>query len=82
MRGSGRASRATRSAPGVSLLRALLPSLAVVLAVIFAVGLAVPVLPLHVHQGLGIDAFVVGLVAGSQFAASFFSRPMAGRYAT
>jgi quercetin dioxygenase-like cupin family protein len=28
-----------------------------------------PVLPLHVHQGLGLGTFVVGLVAGSQFAA-------------
>ncbi|WP_245330357.1 MFS transporter [Bradyrhizobium sp. AS23.2] len=39
-----------------------------------------PVLPLHVHDGLGLGPFVVGLVAGSQFAASLISRPVAGSY--
>jgi len=39
-----------------------------------------PVLPLHVHDGLGLSLFVVGLVAGSQFAASLISRPWAGHY--
>jgi MFS family permease len=67
--------------PAASLLRALLPSMVVVLAVFLAVGLAVPVLPLHVHRDLGLGPFVVGLVAGSQFAASFVSRPSAGHYA-
>ncbi len=36
---------------------------------------------LHVHQGLGLSTFVVGLVAGSQFAASLVSRVWAGRHA-
>jgi MFS family permease len=40
-----------------------------------------PVLPLHVHQGLGLGAFVVGLVAGAQFAASLLSRFWAGHFA-
>jgi MFS family permease len=44
-------------------------------------GLALPVLPLHVHQGLGLSTFVVGLVTGSQFAASLVSRVWSGRYA-
>jgi MFS family permease len=39
------------------------------------------VLPLHVHHGLGLGAFVVGLVAGSQFAASLISRVWSGVYA-
>ena len=34
------------------------------------IGLALPVLPLHVHDGLGLSTFVVGLVTGSRFAAS------------
>jgi MFS family permease len=38
-------------------------------------------LPLHVHQGLGLGTFVVGLVTGSQFAASLVSRVWSGRYA-
>jgi hypothetical protein len=38
------------------------------------IGLALPVLPLHVHKDLGLGTFVVGLVAGAQFAASLLSR--------
>jgi hypothetical protein len=38
------------------------------------------VLPLHV-QGLGLSTFVVGLVTGSQFAASLISRVWSGHYA-
>src|SRR3954454_24917970 len=34
------------------------------------IGIAMPVLPLHVHQGLGYGTFLVGIAAGSQFAAS------------
>lgn len=59
----------------------LLPIMAVVLVAFLIVGLALPVLPLHVHQGLGLGTFVVGLVAGSQFAASFVSRLWSGHYA-
>lgn len=59
----------------------LLPIMAAVLTGFVVVGLALPVLPLHVHQGLGFSTFVVGLVAGSQFAASLFSRVWAGSYA-
>jgi hypothetical protein len=46
---------------------ALLPITAVVFVVYLVIGLALPVLPLHVHRGLGLGTFVVGLVAGSQF---------------
>ncbi len=55
--------------------------MAVVLIGFLVIGLALPVLPLHVHQGLGLGTFVVGLVAGSQFAASFVSRLWSGHYA-
>src|SRR5260221_2188311 len=60
---------------------ALLPIIGVVFIAFLIVGLAMPVLPLHVHQGLGLSTFVVGLVAGSQFAASLVSRMSAGRHA-
>jgi MFS family permease len=60
---------------------ALLPLMAVVLVVFLITGLAIPVLPLHVHQGLGLGTFVVGLVSGSQFAASLVSRIWSGHYA-
>jgi len=39
------------------------------------------VLPLHVHERLGLGTFLVGLVAGSQFAAAILSRVWAGRHA-
>lgn len=62
-------------------MAALLPIMAVVLIAFLVIGLALPVLPLHVHQGLGFGTFMVGLVAGSQFAASLVSRVWAGRFA-
>ena len=48
----------------------LLPVMGVVFIAFLVIGLAMPVLPLHVHQGLGLGTFVIGLVASSQFAAS------------
>jgi MFS family permease len=59
---------------------ALLPIMAVVFVAFLVIGVALPVLPLHVHDGLGLGTFMVGLVAGSQFAASLISRPWAGHY--
>src|SRR5947207_8023334 len=59
----------------------LLPIMGPVFIAFLVLGLAMPVLPLHVHQGLGFGTFVVGLVAGSQFAASLVSRVWAGRQA-
>jgi MFS family permease len=64
-----------------SIVRPLLPIIAVVFIAFLVIGLALPVLPLHVHQGLGLGAFLVGLVAGAQFAASLVSRFWAGHFA-
>src|SRR3954452_24930293 len=58
----------------------LLPIMGSVFVAFLVIGVAMPVLPLHVHDGLGFDTVVVGLVAGSQFAASLISRPWAGQY--
>jgi len=58
----------------------LLPIMGVVFVAFLVIGVAMPVLPLHVHNGLGFGTIVVGLVAGSQFAASLISRPWAGHY--
>jgi MFS family permease len=58
----------------------LLPIMGMVFVAFLVIGVAMPVLPLHVHDGLGFGTFVVGLVAGSQFAASLISRPWAGHY--
>jgi MFS family permease len=59
----------------------LLPIMAAVFIAFIVIGLALPVLPLHVHQGLGFGTFLVGLVAGSQFVAAIGSRVLAGRHA-
>src|SRR5437762_7465401 len=63
-----------------SVTAALLPIMGVVFVAFLVIGIAMPVLPLHVHDGLGQGTFVVGLVAGSQFAASLVSRPWAGNF--
>src|SRR3954468_4162509 len=64
-----------------AVLAALLPILAVVVVAYLVTGIAMPVLPIYVHQGLGLGTFVVGLVAGTQFAAPLLSRLWVGRYA-
>src|SRR4051794_7347190 len=67
-------------APARPVAATLLPIMAVVLVGFLVIGLALPVLPLHVHQGLSLGTFVVGLVTGSQFAASLVSRVWSGHY--
>src|SRR5215470_8047974 len=64
-----------------SFVAPLIPIMAVVLIAFLIIGVALPVLPLHVHQDLGFGAFIVGLVTGSQFGASLLSRVSAGHYA-
>ena len=59
----------------------LLPIMAAVFIAFLVIGLAMPVLPLHVHHGLGLSTFLIGLVAGSQFGAAIGSRVWAGRCA-
>lgn len=64
-----------------TVVTALLPLMAAVFVAYLVIGMAMPVLPLHVHQGLGLGTFVVGLVSGTQFTASLFSRVWAGQHA-
>lgn len=64
-----------------SVIIKLLPIIGVVFIAYLIIGLAMSVLPLHVHERLGFSTFIVGLVAGSQFMAAVFSRPSAGLYA-
>ena len=58
----------------------LTPIMAVVFIGFLIIGMAMPVLPLHVHDDLGLGTLVVGVVAGSQFFASLFTRIWAGDY--
>lgn len=71
--------QAINSASGLAGSVRLLPIMGAVFVAFLVIGMAMPVLPLHVHQGLGFGAFVVGLIAGSQFAAAILSRVWAGR---
>lgn len=64
-----------------SVLTALLPVMTAVFVAFLVTGLAMPVLPLHVHEGLGLGTFVVGLVAGAQFTVALLSRFWSGNYA-
>ena len=66
---------------GPAVVAALLPLIATVLVLFLITGLAIPALPLHVHQTLGLGTFIVGFVSGAQFAASLVSRVWSGRYA-
>lgn len=71
---------ASATTPKGTLLAKLWPILSAMLAAFLVTGMAIPVIPLHVHQDLGFGTFVVGLVAGSQFAAALLSRFWSGAY--
>jgi len=71
---------ASQPQDGSSVLGKLLPVMAVVFLLFLLTGLALPVLPMYVHQHLGLSTFVVGLVSGSQFAASLICRIWSGQY--
>lgn len=63
-----------------SVVAPLLPVMASVLAGFLVIGVALPVLPLHVSNDLGFGMSIVGFVAGAQFAATLISRVWAGSY--
>lgn len=75
-----KSSPSTNTTPA-SLIVALLPIMAAVAAVFLVTGFTMTVLPVYVHNGLGFGTFVVGLVAGAQFAAALLSRFWAGTQA-
>src|SRR5260221_7679255 len=60
---------------------ALLPIMAVVLVPFPIIRPPLPVPPLHVHQGLGLGTFLLGLVTGHQFGAALIPRLWAGHHA-
>jgi MFS family permease len=65
----------------LSVVTALAPLMIAVLSGFLVIGAALPVLPLHVHKGLGFGPVMVGVVAGCQFAASLVARIWSGRAA-
>jgi hypothetical protein len=64
-----------------SVVTALAPLMIAVLTGFLVIGAALPVLPLHVHDGLGFGPVMVGVVAGCQFAASLVARIWSGHAA-
>lgn len=56
----------------------LVPFMAAVFAGFFAMGMALPVLPRHVHDTLGQGTVIVGIVMGSQYLSAVFGRMFAG----
>jgi MFS family permease len=73
------ASSVSESPPSV--VAALAPLMIAVLTGFLVIGAALPVLPLHVHDGLGFGPVMVGVVAGCQFAASLVARIWSGHAA-
>jgi len=59
----------------------LLPVTLAVFIGFLALGMQMPVLPLHLHETLGMGTLIVGLVVGSQFIAALLSRSWAGNFA-
>jgi MFS family permease len=74
---------ATSSPPfrASSVVTALMPIMIAVLIGFVVIGVAMPVLPLHVRDTLGFGPVMVGAVAGSQFAAALVARLWSGRAA-
>src|SRR4051812_12446840 len=70
--------RADESGVGAAVIVALLPLMGIVLVGFVLIGAAMPVLPLHVHDGLGYGPIMVGVVAGVQFASALIARLWAG----
>ncbi|GAB2477592.1 MFS transporter [Comamonas humi] len=67
--------------PAANVFLKLLPLTLAVFIGFLTIGLPLPVLPLHVHGGLGLGTLVVGVVIGAQFAAALLSRAWAGNLA-
>ena len=69
------------ASPGVAVFLKLAPITLAVFIAFLTIGLQLPVLPLHLKDALGMNATVVGVVVGAQFAAALLSRAWAGNFA-
>ncbi|MEG2629762.1 MAG: arabinose transporter, partial [Comamonas sp.] len=69
------------ASPKAHVLRQLLPIALAVFVGFLTIGLPLPVLPLHLHDTLGMGTLAVGVVIGAQFAAALLSRAWAGAMA-
>ncbi len=72
---------ASSAASEQSTFSRLLPISSAVFVGFLTIGLALPVLPLHVSGTLHFGSLVVGILMGCQFAAALISRAWAGKHA-
>jgi MFS family permease len=71
----------TAAQPATNVFLKLLPITLAVFIGFLVIGMQLPVLPLHLHQTLGMTPLIIGLVIGAQFAAALLSRSWAGNFA-
>ena len=72
---------AMASPPGANVFLTLLPITLAVFIGFLTIGMQMPVLPLHLHETLGMGTLVIGSVIGLQFVVALLSRPWAGNLA-
>ncbi|MFT3804015.1 MAG: MFS transporter [Burkholderiaceae bacterium] len=66
---------------GAKVFVTLLPIALAVFVGFLTIGMQMPVLPLHLHETLGVGTLVIGMVIGLQFIVALLSRPWAGNLA-
>ncbi|MES2038022.1 MAG: arabinose transporter [Pseudomonadota bacterium] len=66
---------------GINVFLKLLPLSLAVFIGFLTMGMQLPVLPLYLHETLGMSTLVVGLVIGAQFTVALLSRAWAGNFA-
>ncbi|KEY46888.1 MFS transporter [Citrobacter amalonaticus] len=69
------------SPPGANVFLKLLSLTLAVFIGFLTIGIQMPILPLYLHETLGMGTLVIGLVIGLQFVVALLSRPWAGNFA-
>lgn len=75
------AENAKNATTGANVILKLLPLSLVVFIGFLTMGMQLPVLPLYLHDNLGMSTLVIGTVIGAQFVVALLSRAWAGNFA-